>query len=143
MKLNIKRLHSNAILPTKATEGSAAYDLYAAEDLFLQPGATGSVSTGLAMEIPSGWKGDIYSRSGLASQGVVVANSPGKIDSDFRGEIQVLLHNARNHDMVAIGTGDRIAQFEINPVHDIEFEEEEDLTETDRGDMGFGSTGYN
>jgi dUTP pyrophosphatase len=91
------------------------------------------------MEIPKGWKGEIYSRSGLASKGIFVGNSPGKIDSDYRGEIKVIIHNTRR-EIVGIHAGDRIAQFEINPVHDIEWEEGE-LDETDRGEGGFGSTG--
>jgi len=99
------------------------------------------VGTGLSMEIPKFWKGDIYSRSGLASRGVVVPNSPGKIDSDYRGEIKVLLHNNRSVDIIGIELGDRIAQFEINPVHDMEFEEVATLEESTRGDGGFGSTG--
>ena len=99
------------------------------------------VGTGLAMEIPKFWKGDIYSRSGLASKGVVVANSPGKIDSDYRGEIKVILHNNRNVDIVGIKLGDRIAQFEINPVHDLEFEETKTLEKSIRGEAGLGSTG--
>ena len=93
------------------------------------------------MQIPDGWKGEIYSRSGLTSKGVVVANSPGKIASDYRGEIKVLLRNNRVTDLVGIKKGDRIAQFEINPVHHIYFEESENLDFSIRGDQGFGSTG--
>ncbi len=99
------------------------------------------VRTGLAMQIPDGWKGEIYSRSGLAYRGLVVSNSPGKIDSDYRGEIQVIMHNNRSVDIVGIEVGDRIAQFEINPVHDIEFEESKNLEISFRGEGGFGSTG--
>jgi dUTP pyrophosphatase len=141
MKVKFKLLSSTAKIPTKATKGAAAYDLYATENAFIPPGETLGVGTGLAMEIPKFWKGDIYSRSGLASQGLVVANSPGKIDSDYRGEIKVLLHNNRSVNIVGIKAGDRIAQFEINPVHDLEFEEIEELDESERGSRGFGSTG--
>ena len=140
MKVNYVRLHPSAILPTKGTPNSAAYDLYAIEDAFIPYGVTVSVGTGLSMQIPEGWKGEIYSRSGLASQGIVVANSPGKIDSDYRGEIKVLLRNNRP-ELVGIKTGDRIAQFEINRVHPIQFEEVDNLDFTSRGDQGFGSTG--
>ena len=124
------KLHPSAILPTKGTENAAAYDLYAIEDAYIPLGETVMVGTGLAFEIPTGWKGEIYSRSGLASQGIVVANSPGKIDSDYRGEIKVLIRNERTTDLAG-----------INPVHSIEFEESDNLDFTSRGFKGFGSTG--
>jgi len=141
MKVKITKVCPQAQIPTKGSEGAAAFDLYATEAVFIPPGETVAVGTGLAMDIPKFWKGDIYSRSGLASRGVVVANSPGKIDSDYRGEIKVLLHNNRSVDIIGIELGDRIAQFEINPVHDMEFEEVATLEESTRGDGGFGSTG--
>jgi len=141
MRVKYIKLNPNAVLPRKGTERAAAYDLIAIEDAYIPVGETVLVGTGLAMEIPEGWKGEVYSRSGLASQGIVVANSPGKIDSDYRGEIKVLLRNNRVTDLVGIKKGDRIAQFEINPVHDIEFEESDNLDFTSRGVQGFGSTG--
>ena len=141
MIIKFKKIHPKAILPTKATKGAAAYDLYANENAFIPVGEIVSIGTGISMEIPEGWKGEVYSRSGLSYKGVVVANSPGKIDSDYRGEITVLLHNVRQREMVGIKAGDRIAQFEINPVYDIEFEEASQLTESERGVGGFGSTG--
>ena len=82
MKVTYTKLSRNAQIPTRATQGSAAYDLYATENVYIPHGETAVVSTGLSMQIPDGWKGEIYSRSGLASKGVLVANSPGKIDSD-------------------------------------------------------------
>ena len=85
MIIKFKKLHPKSVLPTKGSEGAAAYDLYASESVYIPVGETASVGTGLSMEIPKGWKGEIYSRSGLASQGVVVANAPGKIDCDYRG----------------------------------------------------------
>jgi dUTP pyrophosphatase len=139
MRVKYTKLSRNAQIPTKATQGSAAYDLYATENVYIPHGETAVVSTGLSMEIPEGWKGEIYSRSGLASKGIFVANSPGKIDSDYRGEIKVILHNTRR-EIVGIHSGERIAQFEINPVHPIDWEEEE-LTDTERGEGGLGSTG--
>jgi len=139
MKVTYTKLSRNAQIPTKATQGSAAYDLYATENVYIPHGETAVVSTGLSMQIPDGWKGEIYSRSGLASKGIFVANSPGKIDSDYRGEIKVILHNTRR-EIVGIHAGERIAQFEINPVYPIDWEEGE-LTDTDRGEGGFGSTG--
>ena len=148
MKVKFKKLIPAAKIPTKATPGSAAYDLYAIESVSITPGVTVSVRTGLSIEIPEGWKGEIYSRSGLAYVGVVVSNSPGKIDSDYRGEIKVLLYNNGSCNScrakpaaTLIKSGDRIAQFEINPVHDIEFEEIEELSKSERGSGGFGSTG--
>jgi len=139
MKVTYTKLSRNAQIPTRATQGSAAYDLYATENVYIPHGETAVVSTGLSMQIPDGWKGEIYSRSGLASKGVLVANSPGKIDSDYRGEIKVILHNTRR-EIVGIHAGERIAQFEINPVYPIDWEEGE-LTDTERGEDGFGSTG--
>ena len=139
MKVGYKKLTEKAQLPSKATDGAAAYDLYAVENVYIPHGETAVVNTGIAMEIPEGWKGEIYSRSGLASKGIFVANSPGKIDSDYRGEIKVILHNTRR-EIVGIHAGDRIAQFEVNPIHTIEWEESV-LTDTDRGEGGLGSTG--
>ena len=140
MEVRIKKLCATQ-LPTRATSGAAAYDLYAAEGAYIAPGTTVAVATGLSMEIPEGWKGEIYSRSGLAEHGIVVANAPGKIDSDYRGEIYVLLHNTLLQDIAGIEVGDRIAQLEINPVHDINFKEVDELSATERGREGFGSTG--
>jgi|TARA_Y100000310_G_scaffold336228_1_gene420207 dUTP pyrophosphatase len=141
MKVKIKKLSSEAQMPCKGTLGAAAYDLYSTEKVYIPPGETVAVGTGLSMEIPKGWRGDIYSRSGMASQGVVVANSPGKIDSDYRGEIMVLLHNNRRSYVAVIEVGDKIAQFEISQVQLIQFEEIEELSITERGSDGFGSTG--
>jgi dUTP pyrophosphatase len=141
MKVGYKKLTEKAKLPSKATEGAAAYDLYAVENVYIPHGETAVVSTGIALSIPEGWKGEVYSRSGLASKGIFVANSPGKIDSDYRGEIKVILHNTRR-EIVGIHAGERIAQFEINPVYTIDWEPQDvDVDETERGDGGFGSTG--
>ena len=141
MKVIIKKILKSALIPTKATEGSAGYDLFAVEDVYIPSKETATVGTGLSMEIPKGWRGDIYTRSSMALRGMVVANSPGKIDSDYRGEIKVILHNNYPLGVGAIKAGDKIAQFEIVPTHDIEFEESNTLTDTERGDGGFGSTG--
>lgn len=140
MKVKYTKLRPSAIIPTKGTEQAAAYDLYASEHVFIPPGETCMAGTDLAFQIPEGWKGEIYSRSGMAYKGLVVANSPGKIDSDYRGEIKVLLHNTGGV-LIGIEPGDRIAQFEICPVYNIRFEECENLELTERGEGGFGSTG--
>tara|TARA_R110000782_G_scaffold102791_6_gene190207 strand:+ start:4769 stop:5197 length:429 start_codon:yes stop_codon:yes gene_type:complete len=138
--VQIVKLNDSAKLPTKGSEEAAAHDLYSTERVVIPPFETVAVGTGLRMEIPYGFKGEIYSRSGMAYQGVVVANSPGKIDSDYRGEIRVILHN--NTDAIAyINHGDRIAQFEINMVEPLNFVEVKGLGHTARGEGGFGSTG--
>ena len=141
MIIKFKKLHREAVLPTKGSEGAAAYDLYPMESAYIPVGETLAVGTGIAMEIPRGWKGEIYSRSGMASQGVVVANAPGKIDSDYRGEIKILIRNERTEGLVGIKTGDRIAQFEISQTFSIEFEEITNLSTTERGEGSLGSTG--
>ena len=141
MKVLFKKLHPSAVIPTKKTDGAAAYDLVSIERVFIPCGETVAVNTGLSMEIPEGWRGDIYSRSGLALNGVVVANSPGKIDSDYRGEIKVILHNNRAAQVVGIEAGDSIAQLELAPTYTLEFEETTDLSDTERGEKGLGSTG--
>jgi len=141
MIIKFKKIHPKAILPTKATKGAAAYDLYAVESAYIPVGETLAIGTGIVLEIPEGWKGEIYSRSGLASQGVVVANAPGKIDCDYRGEIKILIRNERTEGLVGIKTGDRIAQFEISQTFSIEFEEVRTLSSTQRDGGGLGSTG--
>ena len=140
MKVKYTKLHPDAQLPAKGSDGAAAYDLCSMENVYIPPGEVAIVSTGLAMQIPKGWKGEIYSRSSMAAKGILVANSPGKIDSDYRGEIKIILHNTRK-ELVGIQYQDRIAQFEINPTHDIEWEKAEDLELTPRGEGGIGSTG--
>lgn len=139
MEIKIQKLHKNAKLPAYETIGSAGMDLSCLEDIILKPGETMLVPTGLAMEIPRGYEGQVRSRSGLALNGVVVANSPGTIDSDYRGEVRVILRNVTG-DYVALGAGTRIAQLVIAPVVPVIWEEAEDLSKTERGDGGFGST---
>jgi len=139
-KIKIKKLNSSAKLPEKKSQGAAAWDLYSSEFRVIPKKKVGLVSTGLAMEIPFGWKGEIYSRSGLASKGIWVANQPGKIDSDYRGEIKVILYNNTHNDFF-VNAGDRIAQFEVNEVNNITWEKTENLSVTKRSNKGFGSTG--
>ena len=143
VKVKIHKISTGATLPERAHSEDAAYDLHASEAITIESGRIAKVKTGLRMEIPSGWKGEIYSRSGLASKGIVVSNSPGKIDSDYRGEIKIILHNNRGEDLAGILIGDRIAQFEVNPDYscDIVFEEANELTTSKRGEFGFGSSG--
>lgn len=184
--LRVKKLEPGAKLPKKKTEGAAAFDLFALESCCLSPFKITKVRTGIAMEVPPGYKGEIYSRSGLASQGVSIANQPGKIDCDYRGEIILLLQyipqinimdniirilykivdgEVKEHDDVQrelndgdenaissvdrwcgitgfrIEAGDRIAQFELQEVVPTKIRLVKNLSETERGAGGFGSTG--
>ena len=141
--MNIKKLNEKAIIPTYGTEFSAGADLYACieEEITINPGETKLVPTGLAMEIPVGYGGFIYARSGLAcKRGLAPANKVGVIDSDYRGEIMVALHNHSSEDQI-VGVGERIAQLVVTPYIKCEFEECEELDSTERGAGGFGSTG--
>ena len=134
MKINIKKLDADAVLPTRGSSQAAGYDLYAksSEDTVIPPHKTVMVGTGLAMEIPEGYFGAIFARSGLASkQGLRPANCVGVVDSDYRGEFMIALHNDK----------ERIAQMVVMPYLSVEFEEVEELNETERGEGGFGSTG--
>lgn len=137
MNLNIKKLHPNAKLPTYGTDGAAAFDLYALEAV--QGNGFASVRTGLAFEIPHGHAMIIKPRSGLAFKDRVQAFS-GTIDSDYRGEVRVLLEKADNS-FIYVERGDRIAQAIIIPIPRVTFTEVDQLTTTERGTGGFGSTG--
>lgn len=141
MKVKIKKLDERAIIPTKGSLHSAGYDIYALQDEVIVPHDRTKVHTGLALEIPEGYFGGIFARSGLANKkGLRPANCVGVIDADYRGEIIVALHNdTPNYQM--INKGDRIAQLVILPCLDIEFEETDNLDSTERGAGGFGSTG--
>ncbi|SRR6266545_875494 len=128
-------------LPRYETEGSAGLDLRADEPFTLAPGERRLVPTGLALEIPPGHEGQVRPRSGLAVRhGLAVVNAPGTIDSDYRGEVQVILVNLGKAP-VSLARGDRVAQLVIAPVTRAEIALVEDLTATDRGAGGFGSTG--
>lgn len=130
-------------LPAKATPEAAGADLRAAldEPLTLQPGDRAAVPTGLSLEIPAGWEGQVRPRSGLARRhGLTVLNAPGTVDSDYRGEVMVLLVH-HGDEPVTLGRGERIAQLVLAPVADVRFEAADELAETERGAGGFGSTG--
>jgi dUTP pyrophosphatase len=127
-------------LPEYATSFSAGVDLRAAEDCVLLPGEWTAVSTGLKIELPEGFEGQVRPRSGLAAKhGVTVLNAPGTIDSDYRGEIRVLLIN-HGKASFTVSAGDRVAQLILAPVSRISWREES-LTDSERGEGGFGSTG--
>lgn len=141
--VNIKKLHEDATIPTYGTEFSAGADLYACnpEPVIIRPGHTEFIPTGIALEIPVGYAGLIYARSGLScKKGLAPANKVGVIDSDYRGEIMVALHNHGN-EAIQVEIGERIAQLVITPFISAVFHEVDELEETVRGEGGFGSTG--
>ena len=142
-KVNIKKLNEKAVVPTYGSEFSAGADLYACIDdaITIEAGATVLVHTGIAMEIPTGYVGLVFARSGLASKkGLAPANKVGVIDSDYRGEIMVALHNHSTEARV-IEAGERIAQIALVPFLSADFNVVDELSDTDRGAGGFGSTG--
>lgn len=141
MKLKIKKLTDNAIVPVYSTAGAAGADLYNAyEAVSVGAGESVAVGTGIAMQIPEGYVGLVYARSGLACKsGLAPANKVGVIDSDYRGEVKVVLHNHSATPCV-VGSGERIAQIVVTPFIRCEFEEGE-LDQTERASGGFGSTG--
>ncbi|MCR5836529.1 MAG: dUTP diphosphatase [Lachnospiraceae bacterium] len=143
VKVNIKKLNPEAIIPTYGTEFAAGADLYACMggDTVIAPGETVFVKTGVALEVPEGYAGLIYARSGLScKQGLAPANKVGVVDSDYRGEIIVALHN-HSQETRTIADKERIAQFVITPFLKADFNEVTELDDTDRGEKGFGSTG--
>lgn len=143
MKIKIKRLRDTATIPTRGSEQAAGYDLYAdvQEPVVIKSHQTVKVGTGLAFEIPEGYFGAIFARSGLATkQSLRPANCVGVCDSDYRGEYIVPLHNDSDEEKV-IQPKDRIAQLVVMPYLAVEFDEVEELDETERGAGGFGSTG--
>ena len=141
--IRVKKLAPNAILPTYGSAGAAAADLYACleESVTIAPGETVFIPTGLSVEIPAGCAGLIYARSSMgAKRGLAPANKVGVIDSDYRGEIKVVLLNHSGTEQT-VAPGERIAQMIITPVLTPAYEEVDELTDTDRGTGGFGSTG--
>lgn len=143
MKINIKRLTETAKLPERGSEYAAGYDLFAdvEKSVEIKPTETRMIGTGVAMEIPEGYFGGIFARSGLSTkEGLRPANCVGVVDSDYRGEIRVALHNDSETDRY-IFRGQKIAQMVVVPFLPVEFEEVKELNDTVRGTGGFGSTG--
>ena len=141
--IRVKKLHPKAILPTYGSAEAAGADLYACleEAVTIQPGEVYWVSTGIALEVPKGCAGLVYARSSLgAKRGLAPANKVGVVDSDYRGEVKVVLLNHSNQPQT-LQPGERVAQFVITPVLTPAYEEVEELTDTCRGSGGFGSTG--
>jgi dUTP pyrophosphatase len=142
LRIRFQRLVPHAREPEHAHEHDAGYDLRAAEDARLEPGERTSVGTGVAVAIPEGHAGLVLPRSGLAAKhGIALTNSPGLIDSGYRGEIRVLLLNTDRNEAFEVAAGDRIAQLVVVRAESLEFEEAEELGETGRAAAGFGSTG--
>lgn len=153
MSIKIKKLTETAKIPTKGSEYAAGFDLYADNfgdfksekewSLMILPGETVKIKTGIAVALPENTWGGIYARSGLATkQGLAPANKVGVIDSDYRGEIIVALHNHSGYQQM-LHQGDRVAQLVIHEFKPYDFEEVDELDDTDRGEGGFGSTGSN
>ena len=144
MNINIKKLYTDANIPTNGSKYAAGSDLYAnlpIDRITIMAGGTVKIGTGVAVEIPEGYFGAVFARSGLATKrGLRPANCVGVIDADYRGEIIVALHNDTNND-VEIVNGDRIAQLVIMPYLKAEFNEVAELSDSQRGSGGFGSTG--
>ena len=141
--MNIKKLTSTAIVPTRGSEKAAGYDLYADTNsvVEIKPHKTKKINTGIAIMIPNGYYGAIVARSGLSTKkGLRPANCTGIIDSDYRGDIIVALHNDSD-EVQTIEPHERIAQLVICPFLSVEFNEVDELDETERGENGFGSTG--
>ena len=141
--VRVKKLHPNAVLPTYGSSEAAGADLYACLEaaVTIQPGEVYWVPTGIALEVPKGCAGLVYARSSLgAKRGLAPANKVGVVDSDYRGEVKVVLLN-HSKEPQTLQPGERVAQFVITPVLQPAYVEVDDLTDTDRGAGGFGSTG--
>jgi dUTP diphosphatase len=141
IEVAVRRLRDDAILPAQAYEGDAGLDLVACEPVTLGPGEREIVATGIAVEIPEGYAGFVQPRSGLAARhGIGVVNSPGLIDSGYRGEIRVVLLNTDRETAFTVEPGMRIAQLVVAPVASVRLVEVEELAASERGTRGFGSS---
>jgi dUTP pyrophosphatase len=142
MELRVIKLKDNAVIPTRAHPGDAGLDLYSTEIAHLGPGERWSVGTGIAIEVPEGHAGLVLPRSGLAREhGIALVNAPGLIDAGYRGEVRVLLLNTDPAETVRIEAGARIAQLMVTPVAIAEPVEVTELSDSSRGEGGFGSSG--
>ncbi|GAA7679275.1 dUTP diphosphatase [Helicobacter pylori] len=141
MKIKIQKIHPNALIPKYQTEGSSGFDLHAVEEVVIKPHSVGLVKIGICLSLEVGYELQVRTRSGLAlNHQVMVLNSPGTVDNDYRGEIKVILANLSDKDF-KVQVGDRIAQGVVQKTYKAEFIEYEQLDETSRGSGGFGSTG--
>lgn len=141
IEVGIRKLRDDAILPSRAYDGDAGLDLAACEGATLAPGARAVVGTGIAVEIPEGYAGFVQARSGLAAKyGIGVVNSPGLVDSGYRGELRVVLLNTDRDEAFTVEPGMRIAQLVVMPVPAVRLVEMEELAVSERGGRGFGSS---
>jgi dUTP pyrophosphatase len=141
IELQIQRLRPEASLPGRAYAGDAGLDLTAVERAVLRPGERAVVPTGIAVAIPEGFAGFVQARSGLAMRhGIAVVNSPGLVDSGYRGELRVILLNTDRNETFVVEAGDRIAQLVVLPVPELDLVEVEELPESERSVRGFGSS---
>ncbi|MBE7074923.1 MAG: dUTP diphosphatase [Clostridiales bacterium] len=140
--VKFKKLNPDAIIPDYAHEGDAGMDLYSVIDATIEPLTWKLIPTGLACELPEGTEGQVRSKSGIAlKNGVFVLNTPGTVDENYRGEIGVILYNLNTKEPFVIKKGQKIAQYVINAVEYVDTVEIQELSSTDRGEGGFGSTG--
>jgi dUTP pyrophosphatase len=140
-RVGVRRLHEDAVVPDRAYEGDAGLDLAACERHELGPGERAVVGTGLAVEIPAGYAGFVQPRSGLAAKhGITILNSPGLVDSGYRGEVRIILLNTDQAETFVVEPGMRIAQLVVQAVEAVELDEVGELAESERGARGFGSS---
>ncbi len=143
IELPVTRLREDAVLPRQAYPGDAGFDLSACERVTLAPGERALVGTGLAVAIPEGYAGFVQPRSGLAARhGIAVVNSPGLVDSGYRGELRVVLLNTDSHESFTVEPGMRIAQLVVLPVATVSLLEVHELADSERGVRGFGSSAH-
>jgi dUTP pyrophosphatase len=143
LKIKVKKLHQDAILPSYAHAGDAGMDVYAVENNILNPGERKLIPTGLSFEVPVGYEMQVRPKSGLAlKNGITLVNTPGTLDSGYRGELKVILINHSN-EKYEVKKGEKIAQIVIAKYEEAEMQEVQELSETQRGAGGFGSTGLN
>lgn len=143
MELAFRKLHEDAVVPSRAYDGDAGLDLASCERVTLGPGERATVGTGLAVAVPDGYAGFVQPRSGLASRnGITIVNAPGLVDSGYRGELRVVLLNTDARESFEVEPGMRIAQLVVVPIVSAEPVEVEELPETERGVRGFGSSAH-
>lgn len=142
MKVAVKLLDPSVPVPHRAVAGDAGLDLVAAEDVTLEPGQRAAVPTGVALALPEGHAGFVLARSGRAlHEGLALANAPGLVDSGYRGEIKVIVVNLDPRGRIRLTRGEKIAQLIVQRIEDVTLEIVEDLPVSDRGELGFGSSG--
>jgi dUTP pyrophosphatase len=143
VEVAFRKLREDAVVPTRAYDGDAGLDLASCERIVLEPGEREMVGTGLAVAIPEGYAGFVQPRSGLAARhGLTIVNTPGLVDSGYRGEIRIVLLNTDARDPFVVEPGMRVAQLVVVPVASVEPLEVEELPESERGVRGFGSTAH-